>query len=101
MRFGDIETAVRDVVLSDGCCVCVVSLRGLLKASQKVDTLMDKFVHYLVVLYEVNCFSVLLDEVLYLLGGLQACHLLTEVEGLCGIQEFYCQDFLRVVDNAV
>ena len=99
--FGDIETAVRDVVLSDGCCVCVVSLRGLLKASQKVDTLMDKFVHYLVVLYEVDCFSVLFDEVFYLFGGLQACHLFAEVEGLCCIQEFYCQDFLRVVDNAV
>ena len=74
---------------------------GLLKASQKVDTLMDKFVHYLVVLYEVDCSSVLFDEVFYLLGGFQACHLFAEVEGLCGIQEFYCQDFLRVVDNAI
>ena len=72
-----------------------------MKASQKVDTLMDKFVHYLVVLYEVDCFSVLFDEVFYLFGGFQACHLFAEVEGLCGIQEFYCQDFLRVVDNAV
>ena len=62
---------------------------------------MNKFVHYLVVLYEVNCFSVLLDEVLYLLGGLQACHLFAEVECLGGVEQFYCQNFLCVVDNAV
>ena len=92
----------------DRACVCPVSFvyldifyLFLLKASQEIYALVDKFIHHLVVLHKVYLLSVLAHKVFYLFGGLQACHLLTEVERLCRIEKLYCQHLFGIVHNAV